>query len=60
MSECVHTKAHTHTEDLYHFYCVTQNSAVDTCPLFPMTTKGSQYLRKGDKVSMEPKFVQKE
>lgn len=60
MSECVHTEAHIYTEVLYHLYCVTENSAVDTCPLFPVTTKASQYLRKGDKVSMEPKFVRKE
>lgn len=60
MYTCVYTRTHTHTVDLYHLYCVTENGAIQTCPLFPMITKGSQYLRKDAEVSTESKFVRKE
>lgn len=39
---CVCVYTHAHRVDLYHLYCATENGAIHTCPLFPMTTKGSQ------------------
>lgn len=60
MSVCIHTHAHTHMVDLYHLYCITENGPIHTCSLFPMTAKGSPYLRKDAEVSMESKFMRKE
>lgn len=54
------TCAHTHMADFYHLYHITENGAIHTCPLFPMATRGSQYLRKDTQVSTESKIMRKE
>lgn len=60
VSKCACTPLHTHRVDLYHLYCVAENGATHTCPLFPVTTTGSQCLRKDAEVSREAKFVREE